>query len=233
MSDNCLIVCSHSLAGVPGHVADIVQDAYSIAVDGGIKHFRKLKLKPMLWVGDGDSASRAEVGRLKCKKIRLPKAKDYSDFEYALHLAGKGFLDGEWEGNVVLVGAQGGRLDHELGNMLVVQSWMQDLARAAGPDNIPGLVSYGPRGMWIATMSELEFHQPRGQIFSVMAFEQSPKITISGAKYKLTRSVLDHASRGLSNEGIGKAVQIRVEQLPKTDRYTPVFVIFPKETAAG
>ncbi|MBI3557413.1 MAG: thiamine diphosphokinase [Deltaproteobacteria bacterium] len=232
MSDNCLIVCSHSLAGVPGHVAEIVQDAFSIAVDGGLKHFRKLKLKPMLWVGDGDSISRGEVGKLKCKKIRLPKAKDYSDFEYALHLAGKAFLDGEWEGNVVLVGAQGGRFDHELGNLLVVQTWMQDLARAAGPDNCPGLVSYGPRGMWIATMSQLEFQQPRGQLFSVMCLEQSPKITITGAKYQLKRGVLDHASRGLSNEGVGKTVQIRVEQLPRTDRVTPVFVIFPRERDA-
>ncbi|MBI3544513.1 MAG: thiamine diphosphokinase [Deltaproteobacteria bacterium] len=224
--ENCLIVCSQSLEGVPGHVAAAIEDSFVIAVDGGLSHFKKIKLKPALWVGDGDSASKTDLKKLKCRKVKLPRAKDYSDLEYALHLAGKAFLEGEWEGDIVLLGAQGGRFDHDIGALLSVQHWMEDMARATGVARCPGVVSYGPHGMWLAVMNEVAFHQPKGAPFSVLALGRGPRLTISGARYKLKAGALDHASMGLSNEGLGKTVLVRAHQ---TANPVPVFVLFPTE----
>lgn len=221
--DNCLVVCSQTLDGVPGHLADVIQDAFVIAVDGGLNHLQKMKIKPSLWVGDGDSTKAQAIKSLKCSRLKLPVSKDYSDLEYALHAAGKAFLNGDWDGTLILIGAQGGRFDHEIGNWLVAQRWLEDLSQAVGVENCPGLVSYGVHGMWLATMNEVMFHQPKKKLFTVFSPGRTTRVSITGAKYKLKNKILAHASTGVSNEGLGKAVQVKIS----SETTAPVFVVFP------
>lgn len=224
---NCLMVCPNPLEGVPGQVADIIGDAFCVAVDGGLAHFKKLKLKPQLWVGDADSVRPADLKKGKFTRVKLSRNKSYTDLEYALHLAGQAFLEGHWEGNVILVGAQGGRFDHDIGNLLAVHRFLQDLAATVGVERCPGVGSYGRHGLWIATVSDVAFHQPKKEIFSVVMFEQGPKLTITGAKYNLKKKPLEHASMGLSNEGLGKTVQVLVHQNPNAERLVPAFIFLP------
>jgi thiamine pyrophosphokinase len=226
--ENCLLLCSKPLDGVPGHVAEVIEDAFTIAVDGGLTHARKLGVKPALWVGDADSVKRDELKKANCRRVKLPRAKDYTDLEYALHLAGKAFLEGNWEGNVVLLAAQGGRLDHEIGNMLVVQRWLQDLSAAVGPDQCPGLVSYGASGMWIAGLSQVAFHGRKGELFSVITFGSQLRFTITGARFTIKNRPFEHASMGISNLGIGKTVVVSAHQpVAEGGQSTPFFVMFP------
>lgn len=240
---NCLIVCPRPLERAPGELAEVIGEAFVIAVDGGLTNVLGLGLVPSLWVGDGDSVKAGALGKARCPKLKLPRSKDYTDLEYALHVAGSAFLDGLWEGNVVLLGAQGGRFDHDIGTMLSVQSWLQELAVAVGPDRCPGLVSYGAHGMWIATVSQAAFERKKGAIFSVVTFGGEPRLSITGAKYNVRKKSLDHASMGLSNEGTGKMVVVHVHppvrQSPGSGRRrataagvaekpAPVFVMVPE-----
>lgn len=73
-----------------------------IAVDGGLHHLETLGVRADIYLGDYDS-----YRGVRPKEARVfPEAKDFSDMEAALKLVG--------EEEVVILGATGGRLDHFL-----------------------------------------------------------------------------------------------------------------------
>lgn len=228
---NCLIVCpkavdSPALAALP---MDALSDVFSIAVDGGLAHFELLGLEPEVWIGDGDSitdATKKKTAKQTFPRMMLKKDKAYSDLEFALHFAGESLLEKQWTGDVILIGAQGGRFDHEIGNMLAVDRWLRDIASTVGQDECPNVFSYGDQGVWIATTASITFEQPKGETFSVFAFDPATRMTIHGARYQLKSRSFEHATHGLSNEGTGKNVTIQVETAAKGAVH-PVFVVFP------
>jgi thiamine pyrophosphokinase len=87
-----------------------------ICADGGARVALRLGLKPHAVVGDFDSLDPGELTALEAGGavlLRFPPAKDETDLELALLRYG---LSGE----VVILGAMGGRIDHELANMLLL-----------------------------------------------------------------------------------------------------------------
>lgn len=230
---NCLVICSQSLAGVPPELATALEDAFIVVVDGGLSHLKlargPIDLGPDLWVGDGDSLKggfRALKGDFEC--VKLPRAKDYSDLEYALHLVGVAFLERQWQGELILLGAQGGRFDHEVANLIVAQRFLLDLAAAVGAPKCPSISSYGARGMWIASLSKVQMVIPKGELFSVLSFDPKAKITVQGAKYNARNQVFEHGAHGLSNQGLGKRVTVKLSgSSGKKNVSGPVFVVFP------
>lgn len=225
---NCIAICSMPLGEVPQSLLDAVPRALLIAVDGGVGHFANLGAMPDVWIGDGDSVPK----RFSLKgfpKIKLPRSKEFSDLEFALRVAGQMFFEGKWEGDLILLGAQGGRLDHEVVNMLVAQNWLREMSWAVGPALCPEVVSIGTQGVWIATMHSLEFRQPRGKVFSVLTLDSELKVSIKGAKYSVTNRKLGVGSLGLSNVGLGKDVKITIVGSSRVSKGPrgPVFVLFP------
>ena len=90
------------------------KDYFIICADGGIKLMNKLNIVPDIWVGDMDS-SRIEINK-KTEKILYPKDKDMTDSEIAVSYAlKKGYKE------ILLIGATGGRLDHEFGNYCLLK----------------------------------------------------------------------------------------------------------------
>jgi thiamine pyrophosphokinase len=90
-------------------------DDLLIAVDGGLSHLEALGLVPALLIGDLDSVTAEQVERAQASGAeirRYPPAKDETDLELAL-LAAREMGCGE----IVVVGALGGRLDQTLGNL--------------------------------------------------------------------------------------------------------------------
>lgn len=219
--DNCVIVCSMPLTGSPKGMTEPVREAFSIAVDGGLKHFKKLRAEPNVWVGDGDSLKKLPKGG-EMQVAKLPPKKDYSDLEAALQIAGQAFFEGVWSGDVILLGAQGGRFDHDIVTMLSVQRWLQAMASSAKRADCPDVVSYGVHGMWLATTRGMAFEQPKGKFFSIVAFESGTKVSVSGARYNVRNLALEPGAMGLSNEGTGKMTKVSVVK-----GKGPVFVIFP------
>jgi thiamine pyrophosphokinase len=138
-----------------------------IAADSGADHAAALGLSVDMLIGDLDSVSAAELARLEAAGVpvdRHPAAKDMTDLELALRAA---VATGATE--IVVVGGQGGRLDHFLANALLLaadafagvtvralagsaRSWVvRDAVTIDGtPDELVSLLPvHGPaRGIW-------------------------------------------------------------------------------------
>jgi thiamine pyrophosphokinase len=93
-------------------------DAWVIAADGGIAHAFALGLTVDEAIGDFDSASMADLDRVRAAGGRVethPVAKDATDLELALGLAVQ-----RRPRRVVVIGGHGGRFDHWLGNAFLL-----------------------------------------------------------------------------------------------------------------
>jgi thiamine pyrophosphokinase len=86
-----------------------------IAADGGARHALALGVIPTAIIGDFDSLSEAEVRvftDMGVHMLRFPPSKNETDLELALaHAVRAGHRP------ILIIGANGGRLDQELGNL--------------------------------------------------------------------------------------------------------------------
>ena len=91
---------------------------FLIAVDGGIKHLLTMNLTPDLAVGDFDSLTSEEMHFIenhKVRKVQLEKQKNETDLEIAIQTSIRmGYT------TITLFGALGGRLDHTLENIFIL-----------------------------------------------------------------------------------------------------------------
>ena len=103
-----------------GRIIKQISGYYDLAVDGAIYRtrgrgsLRNDKITPL--VGDFDSLTLSELRAVRehVKKIRqVPSEKDDTDTELAVKAALQCFSTG----NVIILGATGGRLDHFLSNL--------------------------------------------------------------------------------------------------------------------
>jgi thiamine pyrophosphokinase len=89
-----------------------------ICADGGTRHALALGLTPDVVIGDLDSMddrARQYIESCGARVIAHPRSKDETDLELALlHAVDQGAAE------ILVLGAQGGRIDHELGNLLLL-----------------------------------------------------------------------------------------------------------------
>jgi thiamine pyrophosphokinase len=110
-----LVFCGGGRASLPSY-----DDALVVAADVGVAEAHRHGLQVDLLVGDMDSVSPEQVSRVEAEGgriIRHPVDKDATDLELAIEAAA-----GEGVSRVVVVGGRLGRLDHLLGNLLVLTS---------------------------------------------------------------------------------------------------------------
>ena len=99
---------------------DLPPDATVIAADSGVDHAHRLGLHVDVAVGDFDSVSPAGLARAEREGARVerhPAEKDRTDLEIALDAALTLAPT-----DVLVIGGDGGRLDHLLANVLVLTS---------------------------------------------------------------------------------------------------------------
>ena len=83
--------------------------------DGGLRHVKRLEIKPDLIIGDFDSADAAMLDEYRAMGValeRLPADKDFTDTEFA---AVRAVCDGC--GAILVFGAFGSRVDHVYANL--------------------------------------------------------------------------------------------------------------------
>lgn len=91
-----------------------------IAADGGVDHLLALGRLPDVVIGDLDSTTEDVAARLREADVTMlvqPEMKDESDLELALQYAAS-----QSDGDIVLLGALGGRLDQLLANIFLLMA---------------------------------------------------------------------------------------------------------------
>jgi thiamine pyrophosphokinase len=170
-----------------------------IAADGGADHALALGLEIELAIGDFDSVTPTALATLGDRAERHPPEKDATDLELALRAALA------WKPRrILLVGGIEGRLDHLLGELLIL-----------GADEFAGVELD-------AILGEARVHLIRGErmlegadgeLISLFALHgPASGIVTEGLRYPLRGETLTPgSSRGLSNEFSAREARISLE----------------------
>jgi thiamine pyrophosphokinase len=176
-------------------------DAYVIAADSGLHLADALGLAVHLVVGDLDSADPARLAAARAAGTeveRHPVDKDRTDLALALGAAGR-FAPAR----VTLVGGHGGRLDHLLGNALVLAAdEYRDLELTAHVGRATVTVVRGTRRLAGTAGEFISLLPAHGAVHGV---------TTQGLRFPLDDETLPAGtSRGLSNVFVDEHASVTV-----------------------
>lgn len=173
-----------------------------IAADGGLRHISALGLIPHMVIGDLDSADPIELAVAEaagCLVLRFPVEKDETDLELAInHALAQGFH------TLRITAALGGRLDHTLGNLMIL----------ARPE-LAGLdlrLDDGCEEVWLAREQAEILGRPGDRVSLLPLGGPAEGITTEELRYPLRNETLyaEH-SRGISNEMLEDRALVRFE----------------------
>jgi len=185
-------------------IAQVTPEDFMVCVDGGARHCLDSGFNANLLVGDLDSvddASTATIKAMGAECIRFAREKDASDLELVFNILSDRFFE-----QVILLGASGGRTDHQLFNwqLAAAQSWPFELRIV--DDTVDAHLVDRNRAFDAAL--------PAGQLFSVVPLAgPALGVTVRGAQYPLDNAELMVGSTvGLSNAVADARLQVSVEQ---------------------
>lgn len=201
MQNTCLILLSYVECVTPDMAQQLAETAdYIIAADGGQNRAREFGLQPDCVIGDFDSTTLDED--FDCIYITYPAEKDLTDTEAALtHALEKGCR------NILLLGGMGGRLDHTMGNIGLLDKYYRSFDHMEFID--------GKNRMELLKDSDRTLKRDaRYKYFGLVSLNaEASGIDIRGAKYELTGASLERASTlGVSNEFSEDTVEICVQE---------------------
>jgi thiamine pyrophosphokinase len=191
------------------HAARITADAdVVIAADSGFRHAAALGREVDVLVGDLDSIAPADLQRAEDGATRIerhPVDKDLTDLALALDVALRVSIAASVPPRVTIVGGDGGRSDHLLGNALLMGSERYSTLRIAA--------------IWAAaTLNVVRdtcvLARTDGEVVSLLALHgPAHGITTEGLGFPLTDASLEPGSPlGLSNRMLGESARVRLEQ---------------------
>ncbi len=175
--------------------------ALVIAADSGLAHAAPWGLVVDVVVGDLDSVDRAELDAAVAAGARVdehPEAKDETDFELALASARDAGAR-----RVLVIGGAGRRLDHLLGNLLLL-----------GSDAWAGLeiqARIGPAHVWVVRTEAAITGAPGDLLTLLPVGGPASGVLTTGLRYPLHAETLPAGTpRGVSNELLGHEATVRV-----------------------
>ena len=180
-----LLICngeqpSRSLARRLARLADCI-----IAADGGANGARKMGIVPDLIIGDLDSITTASRRFFASTPVIRVARQDNTDMEKALdHILSKSLAQ-----EVLIVGATGHRLDHTLGNLVVLSHYAHRLLVIACGD--------GWHAFPVRTGERI--HASIGTTVSLIPFSDCRGVTLRGLKYPLRNAPLRAGQIAVSN----------------------------------
>lgn len=168
-----------------------------VAADGGALHALRQNVVPDYIVGDLDSLSDFDRERAAGATFRkVPRHKDFTDGEMAIEVATE--LGGS---PIVLAGALGGRFDHTLGNLFLLEGLHQRGITAWATDG-------RQRAYWLA--DTLNVPGRAGDILSIIPLSVLVDgVCAQGVRWPLQGERLRRgATRSLSNEFVGTIARL-------------------------
>ena len=169
-----------------------------IAADAGYRHAKALGIKPSVLLGDFDSlgAPTAEDG---VEILQVPAEKDVTDTQLALQVA---LERGATE--LVILGGLGGRADHLLSNLAILESLWEKHIRCV-IDNGQNRIRFLRNDSIIIPRSHYKY-------LSLIAVDRVVKgVTVEGCKYPLKKAKLYRLHQyAVSNELTGNCAFIDI-----------------------
>lgn len=184
------------------------RDTFLIAADRGLEACRALSLVPDVVIGDFDSLGEDEkkqLGVLKEQGVRLiflNPVKDDTDTEAALHYAFE-----ETQGEIVILGGTGTRLDHVMGNIAILGQGLERGRQITLLDEHNRIRMTKDRLM-------IPKNRQYGRYVSVLPFGgEASGVTLEGFFYPLADVTMHMASSlGISNEIVASCGVISVKK---------------------
>lgn len=188
-------------AGRPASLSDENFD-YHVGIDRGAWFLLEDHQKLDLAVGDFDSVSREEFGKISeaaRELVKLPAEKDQTDLEAGLDQVLSRFPDAE----IMIIGALGGRLDHHLTNVYLPLNF-------ASPEKISlkdnqNFVRYLTQGRH--TIRKIEGYPYLG----IVQVGTKRSLEIKNAKYPL-KAEDNFADIYASNAFISETMELKIDQ---------------------
>lgn len=168
-----------------------------VAVDGGLVHCHGLGITPELIVGDLDSIPQDLLKIYShVRTLSFPVEKDETDLELALELVFQEEIQ-----RVYVYGALGGRLDHLLGNVILLTRY-------------PGRVFLETENELAFVVNKtVELSCKEGQTVSLIPLNGVVEgISTTGLKWELDKASLNKYFIGISNRCISNKFIVTVEK---------------------
>ena len=177
-------------------------DRFIIIADGGARLLMKYGLRADILLGDLDSIGEEALTYIKEHEIevkKFPAKKDFTDTELALSY----LVDEEYK-DIVILGALGTRLDHELANLMNLKKLYKKGIRAKIEDDYNEVI-YVEEGFY-------DFEKTNKKYFSLINAGDRMNFTTKGLYYEVEDLEInsENPSRGVSNEMVGEKATIKI-----------------------
>ena len=170
-----------------------------IAADSGQITAEKCGIVPHIIAGDFDSSPLLE--NTTAQIVRVPSEKDDTDTMLACDIAIR-----RGARSITILGGTGGRIDHSLSNLFLLEKLKQD--------GVNAILCDGDNRARILCGEILRLSPEGFRYFSLLALDRAT-VSVSGCKYPLTEAPLHRAHPyAVSNEIVGEAAEITVSGGP-------------------
>lgn len=179
-------------------------DDLAVAADGGYKNAELLGVSVSYLIGDFDSFEGGEPEATVPRSteiIRVPAEKDATDTQLAVTLALEKGAD-----EILLIGGLGGRLDHTLSSLSILESLDKNHVHAVMTDG-QNRVRFIRSTSYLIARSEYRY-------LSLIAVDETVKgVSIEGCKYPLKNARLERGFQyAVSNELTGNCALVSVKK---------------------
>ncbi len=196
---------TYLITGGPCHLKkndlSVAKDDLIIAADAGLVTARALGLSPAVVIGDYDSLGHAPDVDPEVEVITAPAEKDLTDTQLAVELAvERGATD------IVILGGLGGRLDHTLSNLAILEDLLDRRIHATIED--------GHNRVRILRNDSTILPHSNYTYISLLSLDPICKgVEIDGVKYPLKKGKLTRSHQyAVSNEITGNCCFIAVRK---------------------
>lgn len=192
MANNTVLILTNGDWDEKKHIKEIAPLAdYIIATDGAWEKAEELGIKTDLLIGDLDSLAGTDERLLQKEGVEVeeyPQEKDWTDLELAVDRA----ISLEPE-RIIVYGALGGRLDHTLANVSLLEKGLKTGVRIE-------IVNDRERVVLVDGVYNVPDVRV-GDRISLLAVSDTATLRTAGLKYALDNKPLHRwSTRGISNE---------------------------------
>ncbi len=158
---------------------------FIIAVDGGLAHCHYYNIPPDRLIGDLDSCNPEQAATLTEENIIRVPDQNQTDLQKAL-----AYAQGLDPAGVMIIGALGGRADHSLANLIIVNNHEEEWP----------LSIYDNRGCFtLLGEGRHTLEDPPGTTISLFTLSGAAGVRTRGLEYPVRTEFLDASFIGVSN----------------------------------